>query len=1165
MSLKDNFTAICDSYHLNGKYDTLAKFHLDSFNKFTTEDITKILLNYNPIIIEDTKGDRKVIGILRFTNIYCTAPSCVGKDQKKKPVYPNECRLLGKTYSFIITAHYTFEIREKRGNEPEKTKFQIDSLSKGEPFILGKVPLMVKSKLCSLAHMTPEQLQIIHEDSDERGCYFIVSGNEYAIIAQENKAENFIFKNIDLKDKKIAYSVWIQSKCGNRYVYPYYTIVQLTTPLEIPTIQIAVTISKSKGTYIPMKILFMALGVIVDKEIFSYICENEDEHVKNIILESLRSTPQEIKTKNDAILHIVKLYKKNPYYMYQSNNEDDIISNMVFELNERQLLPHIGGASELKKKVLFLGQMVKSVVRLYLGYDKPVDRDNYGNKRILSPGLLMGQLFKYSTDILIKDAKKSIQQELASFDISKDYTMIIVNNFREKKINMAKNISQGKWPAGFTKKEKDGVSQLREIKSSMDILSYLVKVVTPVMDTGTAGIGMREIPSSTYGYLCPADTPDGANVGLIKHLTHMAIISEYIPSTHILSVFKQMSVKILEVENIHYSEIGKFAKIYLNGVWSHCVALDDLSKFVTEVIDKRRKGIIYRHTSIVRNYEERLIRILTDGGRLLRPVLIVDKGNKLRIQPEHYEKLRSGEMSFDDLQTAELLEYIDIHESEYNCLIAQTEDHLISEKNYAEYTHCEIDECCILSINSLMTPWANYNQGPRVSFENTMRKQTIGINLTNYQYRMDNSIMIMPYAQLPLVCTIGEKYTGLDRHPYGTNLLMAIAPGDGYNLDDATKVNRDTVISNDLMTIYNYKTYVDSLDGNDEAFLKPVMSKCVEYKYLHKYDAVGNDGMPIIGAVVNKGDILTGHIQYLTKTEKEHKKGKFEYLDRTLQYEESVPGVIENWALSEDENGVQTLKIKIRLYRPLKIGDKLASTASQKGIVSSHDPDEEMIYDEDGYTPDILFNPHGIITRMTMSHLFEPLAGTIALLSGKRVDATPFCRMTKDDLISSLEKLGLKDFGEKYFYDGRTGKRIKHRIYSGFIYYQRLKHMVDDKIFARGTGQIVPKSKQAIHGRKKGGGIRVGNMERDTLISHGASMTMKEFFFDKADKFEEFVSGKSGMFCTGNSSSGIYEDKANLDSLDINRVHIPWTTKMLQEYIGTLGIGMSMMVESDKL
>ncbi len=1169
--LKQNFEQIYDKYHLNGKYNTFSKFHLDSFNKFVNEDITAILLGYNPIVIEESKNDRAIVGTLTFTDIYFNPPHCIDLNKNKVPIYPNECRLNNKNYEFTIHAHYKFTITERIGNGPEKLKVELDS-SKGEPFILGKVPAMVKSQLCSLYGLTSKQLKIIKEDEDELGCYFIVGGNEYAIIPQENKAENFIFKNIELTDKKKEYTVWIQSKKPGKYNYPFYTIVSLYTVNEIPTVDIAITISKSKGSYIPMKAIFMALGIITDEDIFNLIGQNEDSQVQQIIEEILRvpiylkgdEGTVEVKTKKDAILYIISMYKiSNQYYVFNSKNEDAIIKNFIFELNEKQLFPHIGGESEIRKKALFLGQMIKSSIRLYLGYDKPVDRDNYGNKRILGPGLLLGQLFKHSVDILITDAKNNIVKELKEFNQNKDYSMIVVNNFKEKKINMAKNISTGKWPAGFTKQEKEGISQLREVKSQMDILAYLVKIMTPVLDANTTNISMRALQDTHWGVICPADTPDGQNVGLIKHLAHLAVISEFSPEKDVIREIIKYD-GIVDIDFMDFADIWKYMKIFINGIWRYCIPFEDAKTFANDLIVLRRAGIIHRYTSIVRNYEDHSIKILTDNGRILQPLIIVDREKKaLRLEKSHYDDLKNDKLTFDDLLNLQLLEYIDIHELEHNCLVAETEEDILAW-TYS-YTHCMIDETAILSINTLMNPFGNYNQGPRLSFEDTMRKQTVGISLSNYMYRMDTSLMILPYAERPLVRSIGEKYSGLDRHPYGKNICIVIGPAGGYNLDDASVVNKDTMISNDIMTVINYKTYTDELQGNDEDFMKPVESKCLKYKTHSSYEAINNKGYPIIGAIVNKGDIIVGHIQHMTKTEREENKGKYEYVDRSAQYNEGMQGVIEEYLINENEDGVQTIKIKIRIHRQLKCGDKLASTASQKGIVSLLFDGEEMPFAEDGSRPDILFNPHGIITRMTMSHLFEVIGANIALANGTRLDATPFCRITLDELIEALKEAGLSDWGEETMFDGKTGLSIKCKMYKGFIYYQRLKHMVDDKIFARSTGPVVPKTHQPIHGRKMNGGLKVGGMEKDAVECHGSSMTLKEFFFDKSDRFEEYVSGKSGMFCTGNAISQVFEDKGNPGSIDIDHVKIPWTTKMLKEYINAMGIDMSLQTESDTI
>lgn len=1162
--LKKNFGEIYDAYHLNGKYNTFVKPHLDSYNKFVSEDIENIIKRTNPISVEEKVDGKTIRGILEFTNIKFILPQCTTPDNEVVPIYPNECRLNNKTYAFTVHLDYKFSIYERAENGPEKMKIMVDSEKTG-PLALCKIPVMVKSKMCSLYGLNSDQMEILHEDRDEFGQYFIVGGVEYIIVTQENKAENFIFKNIETKDKKKEYSVWIQSKKSGEYNYPFYTMVAINLVDEAPIVKIAITISKKKGVYLPMKVVFMALGIINDRDIHDIICDGEDSSVQDII-KSILETPiynsenQPILTKKDAILHITSVYKKiNTYYTFNSNNEDDVIKNMIYELCERQLLPHIGGQNELKKKTLFLGQMVKWCVRLYLEMDLPIDRDNYGNKRVLGPGIMLSQLFKYNMDMLISDFKKNIKSELSKFSQEKDYTMIIINNFKEKKIDMSKNIATGKWPAGFTKKEKDGVSQLREIKSSMDVLAYTCKVVTPVLDANSTSAELRAVHQSTFGFLDPADSPDGGNIGLIKHTTHMAIVSENYGIDAICVEIEKNS-HVLNIDNLVVGEIADYLQIYVNGIWKYCIPFAHAKKLEIDLIDARRSGSIHRLISIIRDYENGMFRIVTDAGRLLRPLLIVDN-NKLRITTDHFKRLKEKNMTFDDLLLERIIEYTDIHETEKNCLIARTEGDL--QKIY-NYTHCDIDETVNLSINTLHTVWANYNQGARQNFQNGMRKQAVCYPMSNYRYRPDKSVLVFTTAELPNVSAIGEKYSQLAKHPHGVNVRIVVKTADGYNVDDATVINKDTMQSNGIMSVFAYKTYTDKLYGSDEEFMKPEFGKCEKFKKPITYAYLESSGMPKIGAKVEYGDVIVGHVQLISKTDREKKRGKYEYVDRSMIYEESMPGVVEEYFINDNEDGIRTIKVKLRIHKIIQRGDKMASTASQKGIVSMMMSREDMPYDEKGNAPDILFNPHGIITRMTMSHLYEVVGSLLVLQTGVRLDATPFCEMLLEDLVSELVKNGLSEDGEVAMFDGLTGDRLKCKVYSGFIYYQRLKHMVNDKMFARATGQIMPKTKQPIHGRKKGGGVRYGNMERDATTAHGASMVVKEFLFDKSDKFEECVSGINGMFCTGNMDSGKFEDKANQGSLDIFRTKIPWASKMLIEYIAALGIGVQMIPESDK-
>ncbi|HKZ42668.1 MAG TPA: hypothetical protein VJ044_17015, partial [Candidatus Hodarchaeales archaeon] len=362
--------------------------------------------------------------------------------------------------------------------ESEKMVLEVDSRT-GEPMLLGKIPMMVMSEFCNLHGLSASQLNTLREDPREFGGYFIVKGKEYCIISQENKAENFIYRNIDRTGEA---SVWIQSR-RSQYQYPYYTTVKYSKG----QVYVTISISKSKGQGIPMRTMYNALGVTTDREIYDLIAGQD---IESSILESFQGISL---TQEEAILQIAS---EKSLKMEQS----DIIKYTYYEIVEKSLFPHLGGAENLRKKITLLSYMVRSVVNLHLGLEEPIEKDNYGNKRVLTSGYLYGQLFRHFFAILMKEFNIGIKKELESFNLQKDYSGLVARWFHNsKKLELiSKHLNTGEWPAGSTKgyKKKEGVSQQLERKSTMDPIMTLQKVVAPITDSGVSNIGIRKLDNS---------------------------------------------------------------------------------------------------------------------------------------------------------------------------------------------------------------------------------------------------------------------------------------------------------------------------------------------------------------------------------------------------------------------------------------------------------------------------------------------------------------------------------------------------------------------------------------------------------------------------------------------------------------------------------------------
>ena len=1179
-----------DVYFSHDKQYSSADDHINSFNKFIKTDMQKIISDYNPIEVryEDVKNGVpiKIIAKTTIKDPVVVPPHCVGPDKKKSKVYPTAICLSDKTYNIHVYAHSVFELYIKIGNGPSKLVKKVDSKNiKNGAIILAKIPTMVMSDYCSLSGTDENTRELLGEDRYELGGYFIIKGKEYYILTQENKTSNFIYKNIDYRSNgDPEYKTWIQSKKTNKYDYPYYTFVKLTkgtikkdgTKKEL--ISIAVTISKKKDVYIPLKIFYKAIGVITDKEIHELIIHEPgknktiNQNMEDILTSSLEYYPSDgtyIKTQDQAILYIANKYASKYYrgFEYKNKSENELLEYFKYELLIKLFLPHLGGIENVKKKSIFLGNMIKKAINMRLKIEDEIDKDNYGNKRLLTAGPLYGYLVKYYYNMSVGEFKIKMKKELEYYSPDKTYLNIISRIWDESKMNkIATNISKGEWPVGTSKRytTKKGMTSFREMKSRSDTIASLERIITPLAaDTKGQMFNVHMVQQTNWGVICTPNTPDGGNIGIVKHKCYLLYISLYEDPSIYYSILNK-DKDVIKAEDIIPKDIEKTTAIFINGSLDFFIHKNNTKKIHKKLIELRRKGR-GRMNSIVCDYEKWEIYIYTDAGRCLRPLYIVDNiidkktglvTNKLRITSSKAKK-----MSWEELIIDGCIEYISIHESQYNSYIALSDKELNNER-LNRYTHCEIDSTSILSLNSLGIKWIERMQAPRAVYQNTMQKQTIGLPCTNYMYRSDNSLNILCYPEKPLINTIADKFMHRDKLPAGNMLLIAIMSYSGYNQEDSIILNKATV-DNGFLDVITYKTIVEKLETNNEKFMKPKEAYTENYKKYNSYDAIGENGLPIIGKPIKKGDVIIGKVKLFTKTEKEsfrQKSRAFDYKDASATYKELVPGVIESVYKIQNDDGVTIVKVKVRLYRKVIIGDKCASTAAQKGTVSIIWSKEKMPRTADGRTPDIIFNPHSIITRMTINHIMFIAAGNIASNRACFIDGTGFNEVDiKKDILSQPEN---KNFGEEEMYDGITGLKIKTKIYLGYIYYQRLKQMVDDKMFARPEGPVVRKTRQPIRGRKKGGGLKMGSMEKDAIIAHGCSLELLEMIWNKSDKFELYISENTGYPTIGNKHINLYGNEDNYKN--IAKIRITWCSKMLFDLFATCGIGTKFELEEDE-
>jgi len=641
--------------------------------------------------------------------------------------------------------------------------------------------------------------------------------------------------------------------------------------------------------------------------------------------------------------------------------------------------------------------------------------------------------------------------------------------------------------------------------------------------------------------MCPAETPEGQACGLVKNLTLMAHISVSFSPTPILTVLENMNIETLVELNV--KEIHQKTKVFVNGSW---VGIHGDAEFLAKhLLKSRRHGIFEGSVSIVHDIPNKEIKVYTDSGRVQRPLFVV-KNNKLRIKKSHVQNLLlkspNEPKTFDEMGEKGLIEYMDTEEEETAMIAMGIRD--LENAQYT-YTHCEIHPSMILGVCASIIPFPDHNQSPRNTYQSAMGKQAMGVYTSNYQIRMDTLAHVLYYPQKPLVMTRAMEFMYFKELPSGCNAVTAIGCYTGYNQEDSVIMNLSAIDRGLFRSIF-YRTYTCDakiIGGADEEFHKPTAETTTGMKRGF-YDKLDMDGLIFPGYRVSGDDIIVGKTAALHQPAGAQSKQIRKDASVPLRHSES--GIIDSVLLTIDEDGHRFTKIRMRSIRIPQIGDKFASRHGQKGTVGQTFRQEDLPFNRLGMSPDIIVNPHAIPSRMTIGHLIECLASKVACLRGEEGDGTPFQGVTVEDISTDLHNLGFQNHGNEAMYCGHTGQKLDALIFFGPTYYQRLKHMVDDKIHSRARGQVQGLTRQPTEGRSRDGGLRFGEMERDCMISHGAARFLKERLFDASDAYRVHVCERCGLFAVANLERNQFECRECKNvRAQVCQIAIPYACKLL--------------------
>ena len=531
--------------------------------------------------------------------------------------------------------------------------------------------------------------------------------------------------------------------------------------------------------------------------------------------------------------------------------------------------------------------------------------------------------------------------------------------------------------------------------------------------------------------------------------------------------------------------------VYLNG---RLVGKTDSPEEITEKVrNLRRKGLLTSELNISFLPQEDEIRINADGGRIQRPLIILDKDGKPQLNEKDIERIKKGELKWSDLICLGKVEYLDTDEEE-NTFIA-VDNSVIT----TEHSHLEIDPIAIVGIPASNVPYSNYSRGDRVNYGASKGvKQALGLYALNYLLRMDTYSNILHYPQSPIVRTKTTSVVGFDRHPAGQNFVVAILAYDGYNMEDALVINKGSLDRGlARSTFYRPYTAVEKRypGGQEDEICIP--DKGVRgYRVERVYRNLGEDGIAEVESGVGSDDVLIGRTSppRFLGSMSSLRMGVENRRETSVVVRHGEGGFVDLVAVTEDSEGNTLVKVRVRDERIPEIGDKFSSRHGQKGVVGMIVPEEDMPFIESGVVPDLITNPHGIPSRMTVSQLMEIMSGKSGTLSGEFIDGSAFTEDPMKGVAATLKRYGLKPNGKEVMVNGMTGEQYEVEIFQGLIYYHKLRHMVSNKIHARSRGPVQILTRQPTEGRAKKGGLRMGEMEKDCLIAHGAALLLKERF-----------------------------------------------------------------------
>ncbi len=1091
----------------------LVRQHIDSYDEFIENGLQAIIDEIGEIPIEIEEQPFKI----KLGKIEVGSPRVTEVDGSERKIYSIEAHIRNLTYAAPLYLEMTPIIGDREGDT--------------EITYIGDFPVMLKSKICPLSNLSHEELVNIGEDPLDPGGYFIVNGSERVIVALEDLAPNRILLDKEMSGTNPVHKAKIFS-----------TTVGFRARIEVTMKSDGAIHVSMPGipTDLPFVVMMKALGVEEDAKIVDMV--SQDPEIRNELENSFEKAIGII-TAKDAILHIGNRVAPGQITEYRIRRAEFVL--------DRNFLPHIGRTDNSRsEKANFLSEITSMVIELKLGRRTQDDKDHYGNKRLRLSGPLLAELFRIAARNLTRDLKYQLER----IALKKHMGFSISNAARPGIISerIQHAMATGNWVRG-----RVGVTQLLDRTNFSSTLSHLRRLQSP-LSRSQPNLEARDLHPTHWGRLCPNETPEGSNCGLVKNLALSSLISIGTDPREIIEKLREIGVTPIEKADEKLMESG--ARVVVDGIIAGYYA--DPESLAKKIILLRREGEISKEVNVVyypppSDQGKPEINVNCDSGRVRRPLIIVE-GSKVRLTEEHSKKIQMQELTWTELIEEGIIEYLDADEEE-NALIALDKSRVTND-----VTHLEIATYAMLGICASIIPYAEHNQSPRNAYESAMAKQALGISSSNFFNRVDSRSHLLHYPEKPLVTTKAMDLMNYYDRPSGQNCVLAILSFQGYNMEDAIIMNKSSIDRGFARSTF-FRVYEGDckqyLGGLRDKFEMPE-SGIRGYRGDKYYRLLEEDGIISVESSVTGNTVLVGRTsppRFMEEYREFEVRGPTKR-DSSICVRPSESGLVDQVFLTESVEGNKLVKVRVRNERIPELGDKFASRHGQKGIIGLLVSEENMPFTKDGIVPDIIINPHAIPSRMTIGQFIEGVAGKVAAKNGSQIDGTPFDNENLENLKDDLLKLGFQHNGREVLYDGMSGNKLTADIFIGVVYYQKLHHMVADKMHSRARGQVQMLTRQPTEGRARGGGLRFGEMERDCLIGHGTSALLRDRLLEESDKYIAMVCENCGFLAYQDLKQNKYICRICGEKATISPVEISYAFKLLMQELVSLGIAPRLIV-----